>query len=224
MMVRDDISRKSHKCHCHAGNFHFKSPHPAQKGWGRKGRMNEEIKNAEGYTDMTAYLAIKEYQKGEMKMENAEYYQGDIVEFTTNGGDERLMLIVSSDERKTTNILSGIILNTETPWRFGVPITTTHGGIMFANVDMLSYVFRERLGRFKESCTEEELDAVKKAIAKNLDIESGETKEIIKEVPVERIVEKEVSASNDGALAEAKAEAKIYKDLYEKLLEKVMAR
>lgn len=186
---------------------------------------NDLLRNGSGYIDTTAYKAIKNYQKGESKM---EFNRGEIFEYELAGRSERKKaLVVSADFRSEERYINIIVLIDEPKGQINVPIVCE--GMMWADCGMVSFATNDRLGNFIKRATDAEMKQVDEGIIRSLGLEHKlvEVEKIV-EVPVEKVVEVPVQipgarpVPDELEYAAAKAEANVYKNLYEQLLARMI--
>lgn len=177
------------------------------------------LRNGAGYVDLTAYHAIKNYQK---EKETMEYKRGEIFEYNANGNDGRKALVVSADFRSAGRYLSVIVLSDEIKGENMIPVVC--GGQMYADCGMVSFATNERLGSYIRTASAKEMQQIDEGICRCLGLEQKTV-----EVPIEKVVEVPAPVAYESSsellsedLATAKAEAKVYKELYEKLFEKMI--
>lgn len=169
------------------------------------------LRNGAGYVDLTAYHAIKNYQK---EKETMEYKRGEIFEYNANGNDGRKALVVSADFRSAGRYLSVIVLSDEIKGENMIPVVC--GGQMYADCGMVSFATNERLGSYIRTASAKEMQQIDEGICRCLGLEQKTV-----EVPAPVAYESSAELLFED-LATAKAEAKVYKELYEKLFEKMI--
>lgn len=184
--------------------------------------QNEMKKNGSGYSDPTAYEALKHITKMEEKI--MEFYRGDIVEIETKNGNLKAA-VVSQTHEKYSNIL---ILTDDDR----MPYSVNCRGERYANPGMVQYVFNDRVTGFVRSMTDSEYESIMNAVidslgyfpqnAKSEDSEperENEQKEYLqagikKERKDTELLKKE--------LAQVQTERTVYKDLYTDILDRIM--
>lgn len=178
--------------------------------------MSKELfRNAEGYVDITAYLAMKNFDKE--RKNKMEFLKGDLFTYNING-EEKMALVVSSDIRKTDKYINVIVLNDEPKGMLYFSVTTP-SGIKYADCGMVSFSLTTRMGNFLKSISFDEMKRIDEGILQMLGLDYLQKEKVV-EKPIEVI--KGGSETCAAELAQAQAEAKVYKEMYEKLLEKVM--
>ena len=209
-------------------------------------------KNHEGYSDPTAYQAIKNTIGG-MKM---EVKRGDVFFVKKNGfisvtGSEqeqgRPAVIVSNDAgNRFSDIVEVVWLTT----RDKKPMPT-HAEIVCrekstALCEQITSVSKARLSDYVRTCTDEEMEALDRALAVSIGLDIGKTDsykqaalELTNELKAklaeakeqsdflksrleaEKARNKEILPKIDETVAHIKKERDLYKELYEYMLEKV---
>lgn len=161
--------------------------------------MNDELlKNRSGYTDITAYWAIKKME-GENDM---DIKSGEIWEAEAQNGTREVLVIKNNIKYCTVLMLN-----------------STPGMNIIGNDDIdygrPFYVFADKFIRRIRALTKEDFWKVKKEMRKALDLEipKEDTGEVRKE-------EKDLMCD----LEIEKAEKRVYKSLYEGLLKKIMEK
>lgn len=110
--------------------------------------LSDLLRNGSGYIDITAYIAIKNLDKGEKEM---GFNRGEVYEYETAGGI-RNALIVSANSRANDRYINIILLNDE---RRGdsCPITMV-GGVMYANCSMITLTTSDKILGFIKTVKE----------------------------------------------------------------------
>lgn len=125
---------------------------------------DKEIKrNASGYTDPTAYAAIKSIEKeGKEMLEirgiEKTIEKGGIYEYTLQNGSRKYALCMSDDRRNDQRTMAIIILEER-----GTGIEVICHTAMYANPNRLSYGYVDNFGRFVRKANSEEMKAIEKA-------------------------------------------------------------
>lgn len=128
-----------------------------------RGMYKELKKNAEGYTDPTAYKAMKNVLEGERKM----YECGQIYTFYWNESETKPMVVVS--ERNHAKHFIGIVLmdSPETP--LSVPVCIDEKNF-YAEPGRVSYTYKNKVGEYMCDATAEEIKKIQEGIADVLGI------------------------------------------------------
>lgn len=124
--------------------------------------MCDELKrNGSGYYDPTAYEALKNVRKEELKMgfKRGEIYECEIA----NGTDMKYALVVSCDARQNDRYLSIVMLNTEPYGRNPVEIKVLD--MCYADCDRVSFAEQRRLGNFVRMASEKEMQEIDARLA-----------------------------------------------------------
>ena len=145
--------------------------------------MNELKRNGSGCYDPTAYNAIKNFMMGEEKM---EVYRGDIFYirkggYTTGSEQEqgRPAVIVSNDiGNKYSQIYEVVYLTSQEkkPLPTHVPVMCKVPST--AMCEQITNVSQDRLGNFVRTCTDEEMEAIDRALAISLGIDLTEVQRV----------------------------------------------
>ena len=130
-------------------------------------RDRDVQKNASGYTDPTAFKAIKTMEKDGLSS-MTELKKGGIYEYTLQSGFVRNALVVS-DERRNDQKSVAIIMLTEQ--EHGIEIMCN--GKRYANPDRLSYGYVDNFGEIVGSATDDEMKAVDNAVAIAVGLDMG---------------------------------------------------
>lgn len=186
--------------------------------------QNEIKKNGSGYSDPTAYEALKNIIQMEGK--TMEFYRGDIVEIETKNGNLKEAVVLQTHE-KYSNIL--ILTNDDR-----MPYSVNCRGERYANPGMVQYVFNDNVAGFIRSMTDSEYESImnavidslgyypKHALARNEAPEPDRENEQKKYL--QAVIEKERKDADllKKELAQAQTERTVYKDLYTDILDRVM--
>ena len=125
-------------------------------------------KNAEGYSDPTAYKALKSIEREE-KM---EFKRGEIYEYElTNGQGTKYAVVVAADERSADRYISVVMLNEKSYGRYSVSVVAH--SLMYAECDRVSFAMADRLNNFIRTATTEEMKEIDRALINALGIEYG---------------------------------------------------
>lgn len=123
-------------------------------------------KNAEGYSDPTAYKALK----GIEREEKMEFKRGEIYEYElTNGQGTKYALVVSSDERSTDRVVSVVILN-EKAYGNNAASVVAHS-LMYADCNRVTFAVADRIGSYVRTATAEEMREIDRALINALGID-----------------------------------------------------
>lgn len=175
--------------------------------------MNETnpMKNAEGYTDLTAYEAIKNADVMERKIK-----RGDIF-FTNATGTEigseqkfnRPAVIVSNNlgNHYSKNV-EVVFLTTKNKKPMPTHVIVKSTVESTALCEEVTTVSKMRLGNYIRTCTPEEMAGIDKALRVSIGLEPESPKEEEKQNP-------------DEAMIRMEAELNVFKNLYEQLIEKM---
>lgn len=131
-------------------------------------RERELKRNSSGCMDLTAYQAMKNLEKKEEKVKMRDFKRGEIYCYVTPNGSERYALVVSNNDRADEKTV-GIILLSE--HEYGVPVVCRT--MMYANADRVTYGYVDNFGGFVRTATDEEMQAVEKAMMKSFGLESA---------------------------------------------------
>lgn len=124
-------------------------------------------KNAEGYSDPTAYKALKSIEREE-KM---EFKRGEIYEYElTNGQGTKYAVVVAADERSADRYISVVMLNEKAYGNYSVAVVAH--SLMYAECDRVSFAMSERLSNYIRTATAEEMKEVDRALLSALGIEA----------------------------------------------------
>lgn len=129
--------------------------------------MCDELKrNGSGYYDPTAYEALKNVRKEELKMgfKRGEIYECEIA----NGTDMKYALVVSCDARQDDRYLSIIMLN-DVPYGRN-PVEIKVFDLCYADCDRVSFAERRRLGNYVRTASENEMREIDAILAEALAI------------------------------------------------------
>lgn len=214
---------------------------------------DKEIKrNASGYTDPTAFAAIKTVEKEGLKKMH-ELRKGDIYEYTLQNGTGKYALVMS-DERRNDHRTVAIIVLEERELGIAILCRTT----MYANPNRLSYGYVDNFGSFVRKAKPEEMEAIEQATLaatgftqKNIQLIESDAAEKIKQMikalkdeneDKEKCIEslqrqiRTLSAEcsklasgvpnemHNAELMKAHIERDIYKNLYEQAIERMIDR
>jgi transcriptional regulator with XRE-family HTH domain len=128
---------------------------------------DKEIKrNASGYTDPTAYAAIKTIEKEGNEMSEGGgllrvVEKGGIYEYTLQNGQRKYALCVS-DHRRTDKKTAAICILQEVGLGAEVHV---NGLVLHINPSRLSYGYVDNFGKFIKNISEEKMKAIEKDIA-----------------------------------------------------------
>lgn len=172
-----------------------------------------EKKNSKGYTDMTAYLAIKRTEG----VKEMEAKRGEIWEIEKGNGEKKLVLILASDDSMAAVYL---LLDKYIPG--DIEIQTLHGE-KYLHPLMVGYVTHYSMVRFVQALQEDKLKEIKTAFSKAFGEFGGQDNTSILSIPnpVLHVGEEEI-VSLQAELSGVKKEAEIYKGLYDDLLGRLL--
>ena len=169
--------------------------------------MNDLRKNAEGYNDPTAYNAMKNYIGGvSMDIKRGDIFyvsKGRSNSYGSEQEAERPAVIVSND---TGNYYAPVVEIVYLTTQEKKPMPT-HVDVMCrvpstALCEQIQTIYKDRLGDYIRSCTDEEMQAIDKALMVSLGLDLP----LLTDVPeVERINKQEIDDLKkhlDGTLFE----------------------
>ena len=126
-------------------------------------------RNHEGYMDITAYVAIKNFVE-DSKMEK-EFYKGDIFGTYKNDGSEgNPCVIVSSDKVNTMSNAVCVVYITEKDFAKKTNVSVVAQGEKIAECDRIYCLHKSRIGGYMRTCTGEEIQKIDAAIIEALDL------------------------------------------------------
>lgn len=170
-------------------------------------------KNAEGYTDMTAALAIRAAERDEMDIE-----AWDIVRYESARGYEVRLAVIGVKN----GIITGAMLSAE-PSDGAVKVIDISGE-MYAQVERLMNINPYRVDVFLEKhMSDDEVDALRAAVVRYVGAEPPE-RLTVEEGHTDTVKEPERGTDDLKALAEVltlRAERDVYKRLYDDLLKRI---
>lgn len=172
-----------------------------------------EKKNSEGYTDMTAYLAIKRTEG----VKEMEAKRGEIWEIEKGNGEKRQVLILAADDSMAAVYL---LLDRYKPGE--IEVQTLYGE-KYLHPLMVGYVTHYSMVRFVQTLREEKLKEIETAFAKAFG-EFGE-QDNVSILSIQNPVlhaDEGIAASLQEELSSVKKEAEIYKGLYDDLLGRLL--
>lgn len=205
-------------------------------------QRNELLKNGSGYTDITAYLAMKNLIGGGAKM-MSDYKDGDIVTVEQNYGEEREMLILKCHQDYAT----ATMLKEFEPRENSIPVISRDK--MYIDAGRTGYIFYDKITGFVKSLPNETVNEIRGKIAVALGLkmvtlpakqkeEQEQTHEILRKDDIEHLedmiqeladkvadnpAQEEVTPTDKlnldklhTSLIRAAAERDVYKELYEK--------
>lgn len=190
------------------------------------------MRNAEGYYDPTAGLAMRNIAKDERRKARMSFKRGDIyyVERSVFTGSEqasgRPAVIVSNDKNNEHSDTVEVVYLTTQPKK-DLP---THVVIRSASresiaiCEQITTVAKERIGSFKGSVTEAEMMNIEIAMLVSLDLKM----ETPKEKPEEAVKEATPGLTGENLatilaeLAAAKAKCEMLQTMYDSLLNRVL--
>ena len=205
--------------------------------WG--GNDRELRRNGSGYSDPTAYKALKNYER---EADHMEYKRGEIFKYNTTGG-ERDILIVSSNERCEGYYLNALFLNDNAVGNY---VQVVCGDLRYVDCDKVSLVTASNMGEYIGTATEAEMLQVDNGIIDSLGLvlsdETDTTEQLIEEKKKnlekdDRIKSLEkalndalrtaplLNAGTNSAAEEIiklETERDMYKEWFEKLMEKAV--
>lgn len=158
--------------------------------------MNE-TKNPEGYTDLTAYTAIKNLKEDS----GVEIYEGDIFNIETGSGTKQVMVLSVHE-----NYVSTLGLFESKQNECCVKVISNQ--VMYADAGKLGFAFKDKLIEFVKAVPQSELEDVKAEVAKALSLT----------VPKLEIKPR----STDTERIKIETERDIYKNLYEGMLTRMI--
>lgn len=182
--------------------------------------QNEMKKNGSGYSDPTAYEALKHITKMEEK--TMEFYRGDIVEIETKNGNLKEAVVLQTHD-KYSNIL---ILTDDDRMTYSVNCR----GERYTNPGMVQYVFNDHVAGFIRSMTDSEYESIMNAVIDSLGYYPQQARSENPEPENEQkgylqaVIEKERKDAYllKKELAQVQTERTVYKDLYTDILDRVM--
>ena len=190
-------------------------------------------KNASGYYDPTAYLAMSNYIREEKeqkkKMAMAKPNKGEIWEIQqTNGAYKTVIVLAAYDD------VSVILQVSEKGSSNSIEVNCQ--GIRYTDPRKIHYSFNDQFINFARELNQKEYDDIMDAVADALGLDSGTSYDDSENVP--EVITGDLTllnvpecreSCNDSLDIEAvkelertKAERDIYKGLYEKLLKQMM--
>lgn len=198
-------------------------------------------RNAEGYYDPTAYLAMRNIEQSERR-KTMSFKRGDIyyVEKSVFTGSEqgsgRPAIIVSNDKNNEFSSTVEVVYLTTQPKK-DLPTHVVIRSVArerIAICEQITTVAVERIGSYKGRVTETEMANLEIAMLISLDMQMGAVKEkvveVVKEVPVETVKEVpaplpvEPDAGLLEKLAAANAKCDMLQAMYDSLLNRVIGK
>jgi transcriptional regulator with XRE-family HTH domain len=138
---------------------------------------DKEIKrNASGYTDPTAYAAIKQTEKEGKEMLEVRGIEktiekGGIYEYTLQNGSRKYALCMSDDRRNDSKSVAIFVL-TETEYGHEVYV---NGTPLYINPNRLSYGFVDNFGKFVTRISDKMMQDIEKAIVAAIGLQTQAT-------------------------------------------------
>lgn len=163
------------------------------------------IKNAEHYTDVVPYEALR-------------VFRGDIFTLSNLNGSERMVLVVSNDAcNKFSNMIEVVNITTavKKPIPTHVPIILNEPATI--QCEAVNTVYKDRLGKWIRRCSPAEMEAINEALMISLGIEKKEPEKI-------DTVQPQAAESPSEELIKAKTAMSLYKKLYDQLVDKITMR
>lgn len=137
--------------------------------------MDSLKRNGEGYSDPTAYEAIKNVLKGAKN--TMDIYRGDIffVEGNTNGYEKgRPCVIVSNNiGNKHSNMIEVVWLTTAEKKPLPTHAEVVAGQKATALCEGIDTIKKDRLTNYMRTCTQNEMQAIDKALKVSLGLDEG---------------------------------------------------
>ena len=182
--------------------------------------QNEMKKNGSGYSDPTAYEALKHITKMEEK--TMEFYRGNIVEIETKNGNLKEAVVLQTHEKYAT-----ILALTDDE---RMPYSVNCRGERYTNPGMVQYVFNDHVAGFIRSMTDSEYESIMNAVIDSLGYYPQQARSENPEPENEQkgylqaVIEKERKDAYllKKELAQVQTERTVYKDLYTDILDRVM--
>lgn len=194
-------------------------------------------RNAEGYYDPTAYLAMRNIEQSERR-KTMSFKRGDIyyVEKSVFTGSEqgsgRPAIIVSNDKNNEFSSTVEVVYLT-TQLKKDLPthvVIRSAAKESIAICEQITTVAVERIGSYKGHVTDTEMMNLEIAMLISLDMQVGTVKEKVVEVPVEKVKEVPVplpmgpDAGLMEKLAAANAKCEVLQAMYDSLLNRVIGK
>lgn len=129
--------------------------------------MDDLRRNAEFYSDPTAYKAISKVMKGEKSM---IVNKGEIYAYETTNGFRREILVLSAHTDVSTVLM--LSDNSELP----VPVNSRT--MMYTNPAMIQYVFNDRLNEYIKTVPDDEFHMIMNAVIDSLGIVPAKTEAV----------------------------------------------
>lgn len=167
--------------------------------------MNE-TKNAEGYTDLTAYKAIKKVSNDT----GVEIYEGDIWNAETPAGTKQVLILAVHENYASTCTL---LETRQTENNLAINSKT----VMYADTGKLGFIFKDKLSEFVKAVPAAELAKIREAIASSLNLTVGipqDNTAYVDKLERERDIYKGMYEDN----VRIEADRDIYKRLYEAVI------
>lgn len=171
-------------------------------------------KNAEGYTDPTAFTALKATIKAEKEKSKMEVYAGDICWFKqTVSQNERLFIVLNTNGKSSV----GLQLCDDDRLPYAIKVQS----VMYTNPMLVTYAYNDNATNYVRSLSSDEMAELLEAVVKALGYKPPvASKPAIQTKPAEPAKVSDASVK----LAEVSAERNIYKNLYEQLLNSVIGK
>lgn len=196
-------------------------------------------RNAERYSDPTAYYAMRNIEQEERRQKSMSFKRGEIYyiesSFATTGSEQRPgrpAVIVSNDKNNEHSTTVEVVYLTTQP-KADLP---THVLIRSltrestAICEQITTVATERIGTFKGKVTDTEMANIEIAMLVSLGLQMGTQNErvveVVKEVPVAAPASIRPVGPEDAGLlnelAAAKAKCEMLQSMYDALLNRVI--
>lgn len=195
-------------------------------------------RNAEGYYDPTAYLAMRNIEQLERGKQKMGFKRGDIyyVDRSVFTGSEqasgRPAIIVSNEKNNEYSSTVEVVYLTTQPKK-DLPthvVIRSAAKESIAICEQITTVAVERIGSYKGHVTDTEMMNLEIAMLISLDMQVGTVKEKVVEVPVEKVKEVPVplpmgpDAGLMEKLAAANAKCEVLQAMYDSLLNRVIGK
>lgn len=195
-------------------------------------------RNAEGYYDPTAYLAMRNIEQSERGKQKMSFKRGDIyyVERSVFTGSEqtsgRPAIIVSNEKNNEYSSTVEVVYLTTQPKK-DLPTHVVIRSVAKESIaicEQITTVAVERIGSYKGHVTDTGMMNLEIAMLISLDMQVGAVKEKVVEVPVEKVKEVPVplpmgpDAGLMEKLAAANAKCEMLQAMYDSLLNRVIGK